>query len=108
MLISYLLLGVRNPLAVSPPGRKMRSVTIEFYGIPRQRAGRADITVNAATIEEALFAVQHECPGLDGLVHEGQLNPHYLLSINGRAFTTDLRQSISAERLLLLSADAGG
>lgn len=86
------------------------TVTVEFYGIPRQRAGRAELAASAGTVRELLAAVEHACPGLGGLVQaDGRLTPHYLLSLDGRRFVTDLGQRLRpGERLLLLSADAGG
>jgi molybdopterin converting factor small subunit len=86
------------------------SVTVEFYGMPRQRAGRAELTVAAATVAEVLAAVARACPRLADLVREdGRLAPHYLLSLDGREFVADPRQALRpGERLLLLSADAGG
>ena len=84
-------------------------VTVEFYGIPRQRAGRAELTVRADTVAEVLAAVERECPRLAGLGDAGRLAPHYLLSLHGHQFVTDLRQRLrDGDRLLLLSADAGG
>jgi molybdopterin converting factor small subunit len=84
-------------------------VTVEFYGVPRLRAGRAELAVPAGTVAEVLAAVGRMCPGLVGLVNEGRLAPHYLLSLNGQQFVTDLGQPLRAgNRLLLLSADAGG
>jgi molybdopterin converting factor small subunit len=88
----------------------MGLVTIEFFGIPRQRAGRAELAVAAGTVSELLASVEQSCPGLKGLRQaDGRLSPHYLLSIDGQQFVTDLRQEVRpGERLLLLSADAGG
>jgi molybdopterin converting factor small subunit len=85
-------------------------VTVEFYGVPRQRAGRAELAVAARTVAELLEAVERECPGLTGLRREdGRLAGHYLLSIEGRQFVTDVRQELRpGDRVLLLSADAGG
>jgi hypothetical protein len=85
-------------------------VTVEFYGIPRQRAGRAELAVEAGMVAELLAAVERACPGLRGLVGEGgRLAPHYLLSLDGGAFLTDPRQTLApGARVLLLSADAGG
>ena len=85
-------------------------VTVEFYGIPRQRAGRGELTVAARTVGDALAAVEAACPGLAGLLRpDGKLSPHYLLSLDGQEFAADeglpLKQG---QRLLLLSADAGG
>ncbi len=85
-------------------------VTVEFYGVPRLRAGRAELAVAAGTVAEVLAAVEQSCPGLVGLVGPGgRVDPHYLLSLDGRRFVTDWQESLEAgERLLLLSADAGG
>jgi len=87
----------------------MPEVTIEFYGIPRERAGRTEVTVHAATVGAALLEVERQCPGLRGLCAAGRLTEHYRLSLDGRQFLTDSRQQLSdGARLLLLSADAGG
>jgi hypothetical protein len=86
------------------------TVVIEFYGIPRRRAGRADLVVSAATVREALAAIRASCPGLADLCRsDGSLAAHYLLSRDGEVFVTDLNVPLeSGEHLLLLSADAGG
>jgi hypothetical protein len=85
------------------------AVTVEFYGIPRQRAGRAELVVRAQTVGDVLVAVEQACPDLAGLTHDGHLAAHYLLSIDGRQFVKDGMQRLrGGERILLLSADAGG
>ena len=86
------------------------TVTVEFFGIPRQRAGRAELIVEADTVAQVLVAVQRACPGLTGLVRtDGRLAPHYLLSVDGQRFVSEPDEPLrSGERLLLLSADAGG
>jgi molybdopterin converting factor small subunit len=86
------------------------AVTVELYGVPRARAGRKELLVSAATAGEALAALLEACPGLAGLCRaDGRLEPQYLLSLDGRHFVTDLAQSLQpGDRLLLLSADAGG
>lgn len=84
-------------------------VTVEFYGIPRRRAGRAELTVHASTVAEALRAVERSCPTLAGLLTERGLAPHYLLALGNQHFVTNLAQPLQpGDRLLLLSADAGG
>lgn len=85
-------------------------ITLEFLGIPRQRAARAELRVQATTVADALAAAVRTCPGLAGLVGpDGQLAPHYLVSLEGRHFVTDLQQQLQpGARLLVLSADAGG
>lgn len=83
---------------------------VEFYGVPRHRAGRSELSVSAATLAEALAQVEQNCPGLKGLRRaDGSLAPQYLISIDGGEFTRDLALPIAeGTRLLLLSADAGG
>jgi molybdopterin converting factor small subunit len=85
-------------------------VTVEFYGIPRLRAGRAELAVPAGTVAEVLAAVERECARLAGLVQPGgRINPHYLLSVDGRRFVGDGQHPLGpGEHVLLLSADAGG
>jgi hypothetical protein len=85
-------------------------VTVEFYGVPRQRAGRAEMPIMAGTVAELLAVVERDCPGLAGLRRsDGRLAAHYLLSIDGRQFVTDMGQVLRpGDRVLLLSADAGG
>jgi hypothetical protein len=85
-------------------------VTVELYGVPRLRAGRAEVRVPSGTVAEVLAALERECPGLAGLRRaDGGPAPQYLLSLDGRRFVGDPRQEVPAgECLLLLSADAGG
>jgi molybdopterin converting factor small subunit len=86
------------------------AVTVEFYGIPRLRAGRSELRLAAGSAAELLGAIERACPGLAGLRRpDGRLSPHYLLSIDGRQFVTDFHEPLRpGARLLLLSADAGG
>jgi hypothetical protein len=85
-------------------------VIVEFFGVPRLRAGRAELNVPPGTVAEVVAAVERTCPGLAGLRQvDGRLSPHYLVSLDGQAFLTDLGQQVHAgARVLLLSADAGG
>jgi len=63
------------------------AVTVEFYGVPRQRAGRSELAVTAASLQEVLSAIQEACPNLPRLLDaKGILAPHYLLSLNGEQF----------------------
>jgi hypothetical protein len=90
--------------------RQDGTVIVEFYGIPRQRAGVAELTVRAGPVAEVLTAIKEACPGLADLTHaDGKLSGHYLVSIDGKGFISDPRQPLArGTRLLLLSADAGG
>lgn len=85
-------------------------VTVEFYGVPRLRAGCAELAVTPGSLGAVLGEIAVRCPGLsDLLTREGRLSPHYLLSLDGQAFVADLSQQLPPNScLLLLSADAGG
>jgi molybdopterin converting factor small subunit len=88
----------------------MAQVTIELFGIPRRRAGAAQVAVAADTIGAALRQLESHCPQLEGLLQSnGSLSPLYLLSIDGERFVGNLDTVVPADaRLLLFSADAGG
>jgi hypothetical protein len=90
--------------------KKAAEVTVEFYGIPRHRAGRAEVVVQATVMADLLAAVKRVCPGLADLTDQaGRLAPHYLLSIDGVDFTKDITRSVEpGMRIMLLTADAGG
>jgi len=84
------------------------AITVEFYGIPRQRAGRRELIVQAATLGGLLHAVQASCPDLR-LVDDAGLAPQYRISVDGRRFLTELSEKLTpGERVLIVSADAGG
>jgi hypothetical protein len=89
---------------------RVDSVIVEFFGVPRLRAGQATLAVAPGTAAAVLAAVERACPALAGLLRpDGRLAPHYLLSLDGREFVTDLSLVLSpGTRVLLLSADAGG
>jgi molybdopterin converting factor small subunit len=85
-------------------------VCVEFFGVPRSRAGRSELELPVGTVGEILARVEAACPGLQGLRQaDGRLAAHYLLSLDGREFLTDLNRLLSpGDRVLLLTADAGG
>jgi hypothetical protein len=85
-------------------------VTVEFFGLPRLRAGCAELRVQAATARDALTVVAAACPHLNDVIGaDGRLTPYYLLSCDGHHFVSGLDEPLPAgTRLLLLSADAGG
>ncbi len=91
-------------------------VTVEFFGIPRVRAGRADWELhlaghqNSATLEEILNALAEEFPILArDCIARGRLRDGYIANISGNQFISDPAANIAAgDHLLILSADAGG
>lgn len=86
------------------------SIRIEFYGIPKQRAGVDVIDVEAATLDEAFQQISEQLPQFaDACLAGSRLQPSYLANINGEHFTTDLRTPLEpGDTVLILSADAGG
>jgi len=86
------------------------SIRVEFFGIPRLRAGRPSLTVEAGVIGELLDGIARECPGFrDACLSAGALRPEYLLSIGGHRFTRDRTTPLSAgDDVLIFSADVGG
>jgi molybdopterin converting factor small subunit len=85
-------------------------LTVEFFGVPRQRAGCAETAVHGDTVGTILEELENAFADLRGLRRpDGGLSPHYLLSLDGVRFVTDPSERLEpGSRLLLLSADAGG
>jgi hypothetical protein len=85
-------------------------VTIELYGVPRLRAGRATCEVSANRLGDALAELLRCCPALaDEVVAHGSLLPTYRLSLNGQSFVTDPATLMQpGDCLLVIAADAGG
>jgi len=86
------------------------SVIVEFFGIPRERAGRSELAATAGSLASVLMAVQEECPRLSDLRQaHGGISPHYRISLDGQRFLTDVEEILPAgSHVLILSADAGG
>ena len=87
-----------------------RQITVEFFGVPRQRAGCASTLVAARTVAEALVAVEKQHPGLRGLLGaDGSVAAQYRVSIDGQQFITRPDVAVQpTQHILILSADAGG
>jgi molybdopterin converting factor small subunit len=85
-------------------------ITIELFGVPRLRAERAAVSVEAGSLGEAFRALGVACPALDPtVVQEGRLLPHYLVAVNGLHLTADPATPLSeGDVVVLLSAEAGG
>ena len=86
------------------------TVTVEFLGIVRHRAGCESAEFQAATLQQLWTAVGRRFPELEGsCIVEGRLQPGYLASIGGLRFTRSASLPLhEGDRVLLLSADAGG
>jgi molybdopterin converting factor small subunit len=82
---------------------------VEFLGIPRQRAGLSELEIEAATLGQLLGMLTVRCPALCELITVDGLHPSIVANLNGDLFVSDVRTPLAAnDRLLILSADAGG
>ena len=82
---------------------------VEFLGIPRVRAGVAEVEVEAATLGQLLGTLASRFPALGDLIPAGVLHPSIAANLNGDAFVTDPATPLDKDdRVLILSADAGG
>jgi molybdopterin converting factor small subunit len=82
---------------------------VEFLGIPRERAGIAEWEVEAETLGEALAALAVRFPRLREFIAAGALHPALAANLNCDTFVSDpLTPLRKHDRLLILSADAGG
>lgn len=86
------------------------TVRIEFFGIPRTRAGLAHVHVEAATLGDALQRVGTMIPAwADACLLNGQLQRGLIANLNGQRFISDPATPLSpGDSVLILSADVGG
>lgn len=98
-----------GPGASTMVGDEM-SIRVEFYGIPRQRAGVASVEVEGDCLGEVLREVGASLPELAGACLDGdRLQGGYLANVNGTFFTSDPATPVKpGDAVLILSADAGG
>ena len=82
---------------------------VEFLGIPRERAGIAELDVHADTLGRLLGTLAVQMPGLAELIAVDRLHPSLVASLNGDRFISDPRTPLGDDDcVLILSADAGG
>ncbi len=86
---------------------------VEFFGVPRQRAGISQLEVNAETLGQLLGTLAAQIPSLGELIAgDGQgarLNSSFVANLNGDQFVSDPGTPLGAhDCVLILSADAGG
>lgn len=86
------------------------AVTVELFGVARHKAGRDQLIAHGITVRELLRSVADGCPPLNDLIGaDGLLSKHYLVSIDGERFVSELDDAVPpGSRLLILGADAGG
>ena len=82
---------------------------VEFLGVPRQRAGVADLVVEARTLGQLLETLSERLPSLAEVIVGDRLQPSFAANLNGDEFISDPGTPLSEDDyVLILSADAGG
>ena len=82
---------------------------VEFLGIPRERAGISALEVRADTLGQLLTTLEERFPPLSEILESGRLRPSFVANLNGDRFIRDPQTRLAADdRVLILSADAGG
>jgi molybdopterin converting factor small subunit len=82
---------------------------VEFLGVPRQRAGVADLVVEADTLGQLLATLSERLPALSEIIVGDRLHPAFVANLNGDEFISDPATALRTEDyVLILSADAGG
>ena len=82
---------------------------VEFFGIPRERAGISRLEVQADTLGQLLGALATEIPSLGNLIGLDRLDPVWVANLNGDRFVSDMATPLREnDFVLILSADAGG
>lgn len=89
-------------------------VSVEFYGIARQRAGvdRLEVALpdQGATLSDVLRSIGEKLPEFAAhCLDHGRLHPSLAANLDGERFVTDPETIVrDGQSLLILSADAGG
>jgi molybdopterin converting factor small subunit len=82
---------------------------VEFFGVPRERAGVSELEVHADTLGQLLGMLTERMPSLSEIVQRDRLHPAFVANLNGDRFVTDPETPLrTGDFVLILSADAGG
>jgi len=82
---------------------------VEFFGVPRERAGVAELELRADTLGQLMTALAMRFPSLDELITGDRLRSSFVANLNGDRFVSDPRTELTEhDCVLILSADAGG
>jgi molybdopterin converting factor small subunit len=82
---------------------------VEFFGVPRERAGVAAVDVQAGTLGQLLSALATTLPSFAEFVAGDRLHPSFSANLNGNEFVSDPATPLGEDDcVLILSADAGG
>ena len=82
---------------------------VEFFGVPRERAGVSALEVHADTLGQLLGELAERMPSLSEIIQDDRLHPAFVANLNGDRFVTDPDTPLHGDdSVLILSADAGG
>ena len=82
---------------------------VEFFGIPRERVGLSQLSVEAATLGQLLATLRDRFPALRELITADRLHPSIAANLNGDLFVSDPATVLAKnDHVLILSADVGG
>ncbi len=82
---------------------------VELLGIPRQRAGVAELELQVDTLGQLLSALLVRFPSLADVMTADELCPSIVANLNGDRFVRDPSTELEEhDCILILSADAGG
>ena len=82
---------------------------VEFLGVSRERAGIAEINVEADTLGSLLGTLAVRMPALAELIVVNRLHPSLAANLNGDRFISDPETPLGEkDRVLILSSDVGG
>ena len=82
---------------------------VEFLGLSRERAGVAELELQAETLGQALATLAVRFPSFRDVIAGDCLKPSFVANLNGDRFVTDPRTRLAeTDCILILSADAGG
>jgi molybdopterin converting factor small subunit len=86
------------------------SITIEFFGLPRERAGVTATTASGDDLGSVLRGLEARFPHLAATcLQDGRLKSGYVANLNGERFISHPDTPLATgDTLLILSADAGG
>jgi len=89
------------------------SIRVEFYGIPRSRAGveftMIAIEQDGVQLGDLLGDLSRRFPDLADCIEADRLKPSYRASVDGERFVSRHDELLAAgSSLLIMSADAGG
>ena len=86
------------------------TITVEFFGIARKRAGLSSIEIDADSVGAAFDLLTVRMPHwAEACLDDGQLTNSLIANINTHTFVTARNHPLNdGDHLLILAADVGG